>query len=62
MIIGGESECPELAGCSLITASYSGRRGTLGPREDGSGQAKGDDPRGGVRWIIPEKADYWTKP
>jgi len=18
------------------------------------------DPRGGVRWIIPEKADYWT--
>lgn len=24
---------------------------------------KGDrsDPRGGVRWIIPEKADYWTK-
>ena len=20
------------------------------------------DPRGGVRWIIPEKADYWTKP
>jgi heat-inducible transcriptional repressor len=30
VIIGGESECPELAGCSLITASYSGRRGTLG--------------------------------
>ena len=24
---------------------------------------KGDrsDPRGGVRWIIPEKADYWKK-
>jgi diadenosine tetraphosphate (Ap4A) HIT family hydrolase len=20
-----------------------------------------DDPRGGVRWIIPEKADYWNK-
>lgn len=19
------------------------------------------DPRGGVRWIIPEKADYWSK-
>ena len=19
-----------------------------------------DDPRGGVRWIIPEKADYWS--
>jgi len=19
------------------------------------------DPRGGVRWIIPEKADYWTR-
>jgi diadenosine tetraphosphate (Ap4A) HIT family hydrolase len=24
---------------------------------------KGDlqDPRGGVRWVIPEKADYWSK-
>jgi len=23
---------------------------------------KGDsaDPRGGVRWIVPEKADYWS--
>jgi diadenosine tetraphosphate (Ap4A) HIT family hydrolase len=20
------------------------------------------DPRGGVRWIMPEKADYWSKP
>lgn len=20
------------------------------------------DPRGGVRWVIPEKADYWSKP
>ena len=20
------------------------------------------DPRGGVRWIIPDKADYWSKP
>jgi diadenosine tetraphosphate (Ap4A) HIT family hydrolase len=20
-----------------------------------------DDPRGGVRWIFPRKADYWTK-
>jgi len=19
-----------------------------------------DDPRGGVRWVIPDKADYWT--
>ncbi len=19
------------------------------------------DPRGGVRWVVPEKADYWTK-
>lgn len=19
-----------------------------------------DDPRGGVRWVIPEKADYWS--
>ncbi|NJC87867.1 MAG: heat-inducible transcription repressor HrcA [Desulfuromonas sp.] len=30
VIIGGETEYPELAGCSLITANYSGRRGTLG--------------------------------
>ena len=30
VIIGGETEYPELNGCSLITASYSGRRGTLG--------------------------------
>jgi len=24
---------------------------------------KGDllDPRGGVRWVVPEKADYWSK-
>jgi diadenosine tetraphosphate (Ap4A) HIT family hydrolase len=21
-----------------------------------------EDPRGGVRWIFPEKADYWSKP
>ena len=21
-----------------------------------------DDPRGGVRWIFPDKADYWSKP
>jgi diadenosine tetraphosphate (Ap4A) HIT family hydrolase len=27
------------------------------PRYEGDA----DDPRGGVRWIIPEKADYWTK-
>jgi diadenosine tetraphosphate (Ap4A) HIT family hydrolase len=20
-----------------------------------------EDPRGGVRWVVPEKADYWTK-
>jgi diadenosine tetraphosphate (Ap4A) HIT family hydrolase len=20
-----------------------------------------EDPRGGVRWVIPEKADYWSK-
>ncbi len=20
-----------------------------------------DDPRGGVRWVIPDKADYWSK-
>ena len=28
------------------------------PRYEGDG----DDPRGGVRWIIPEKADYWSAP
>ena len=27
------------------------------PRYDGDCP----DPRGGVRWIIPEKADYWSK-
>ena len=27
------------------------------PRRDGDVP----DPRGGVRWIIPEKADYWTR-
>ena len=27
------------------------------PRRDGDMP----DPRGGVRWVIPEKADYWTK-
>ena len=21
----------------------------------------GKDPRGGVRWLVPEKADYWTE-
>ena len=21
-----------------------------------------DDPRGGIRWIFPDKADYWTDP
>ena len=26
------------------------------PRYDGDQP----DPRGGVRWVIPEKADYWT--
>lgn len=30
VIIGGETEYPELNGCSLITAGYSGKRGTLG--------------------------------
>ena len=30
VIIGSETEYPELAGCSLITANYLGRRGTLG--------------------------------
>ncbi len=28
------------------------------PRYDGDRP----DPRGGVRWVLPEKADYWTKP
>ena len=22
---------------------------------------EGKDPRGGVRWLVPEKADYWSK-
>ena len=22
---------------------------------------EGKDPRGGVRWLVPEKADYWTE-
>lgn len=22
---------------------------------------KGKDPRGGVRWVVPEKADYWSE-
>ncbi len=30
VIIGSETEYPDLAGCSLITANYSGRRGALG--------------------------------
>ncbi len=30
VIIADETEYPELAGCSLITASYAGRQGTLG--------------------------------
>lgn len=21
-----------------------------------------EDPRGGVRWVMPEKADYWSRP
>jgi len=27
------------------------------PRYDGDVE----DPRGGIRWVIPEKADYWSK-
>lgn len=27
------------------------------PRHEGDR----DDPRGGVRWVMPEKADYWSK-
>ncbi len=30
VLIGSETECSDLAGCSLITAAYSGKRGTLG--------------------------------
>jgi heat-inducible transcriptional repressor len=30
VIIGSETEYTELADCSLITAAYSGKRGTLG--------------------------------
>jgi diadenosine tetraphosphate (Ap4A) HIT family hydrolase len=24
-------------------------------------QQQGKDPRGGVRWVVPEKADYWNE-
>lgn len=27
------------------------------PRYEGDSR----DPRGGVRWLMPEKADYWSK-
>jgi diadenosine tetraphosphate (Ap4A) HIT family hydrolase len=27
------------------------------PRRDGDVA----DPRGGIRWVIPERADYWTR-
>ena len=27
------------------------------PRYDGDS----DDPRGGVRWVVPDKADYWSQ-
>lgn len=27
------------------------------PRRDGDV----DDPRGGVRWVLPQRADYWTR-
>jgi heat-inducible transcriptional repressor len=30
VIIGSETEYPDLAGCSLITANYAGKHGTLG--------------------------------
>ncbi len=30
VMIGSETRCLELSGCSLITAAYSGKRGTLG--------------------------------
>jgi heat-inducible transcriptional repressor len=30
VLIGSETECSDLVGCSLITAAYSGKRGTLG--------------------------------
>ena len=30
VIIGSETQYPELSGCSLITAAYSGKRGSLG--------------------------------
>jgi heat-inducible transcriptional repressor len=30
VIIGSETEYPELAGCSLITANYAGKRGAMG--------------------------------
>ena len=24
-------------------------------------EEEGKDPRGGVRWVVPEKADYWSR-
>ena len=31
------------------------------PRYDEDNKERGADPRGGVRWVVPEKADYWSK-
>jgi len=32
------------------------------PRYDEDNKARGADPKGGVRWVVPDKADYWSKP
>jgi len=30
------------------------------PRYDEDNHERNADPRGGVRWVVPEKADYWS--
>ncbi len=30
------------------------------PRYDQDNQERKANPRGGVRWVVPEKADYWS--
>jgi diadenosine tetraphosphate (Ap4A) HIT family hydrolase len=30
------------------------------PRYDEDNKERGADPRGGIRWVVPEKADYWS--
>jgi diadenosine tetraphosphate (Ap4A) HIT family hydrolase len=30
------------------------------PRYDEDNKKRGADPRGGIRWVVPERADYWS--